>query len=656
MRPHHPRAVFALSTLLWSVPAAAAPVRLLPAEPGWFYANAQGDRGEVSATGTFGGQPVWRTGVVLARVVDATAAGAVAKTPGLHAVTAHGPDGLVLALDFGPEADDLALSRSLYERDDVVWSHPDLAFIPTAHDLPDDPYVEAQWHLENTGQSGGTVDADIDAEPAWALATGAGTVVSVIDSGVDPDHPDLRVTCGYNYIEDSADCYPANGNAHGTAAAGLIGAIGNNGVGVAGVAFDADIYGVRLIGGATTYVDIYDACVESVDAGAAVLNNSWGYGDGCGSYSLPGAIREGFQYADTVGRGGLGSVIVFSAGNGNCDMGGDGIQSHPTVVSVAALDRNDRKEGYSSFGQWMDIAGPSGGLLTTDITGDDGYGSYEGDNNYTPNFSGTSASAPVVSGVLALMFSANPDLTADDARAVLCATADMVQVGSAGYDSRGWSEVYGCGRVNAAAAVVAVANTGPGAPVPLGPTADPYADRVVLQWDPASDPDGDPLRYALSVTITSPDDAEDSGLDTGGSVAEPTVYEWDDQTGLLLDITELVGAGDSVSWTVQASDAWTSSDAVEGPGFTVQPIPDPPEEPEEPEEPEDTTPPATDTASVDERRSEAPRKGGGCATLGGAGAGLAWLVVAVAARRRSRPEHVAPGEVDPGAQDSARPR
>ena len=134
------------------------------------------------------------------------------------------------------------------------------------------------------------------------------------------------------------------------------------------------------------------------------------------------------------------------------------------------------------------MGGSSGGLLTTDITGAPGYGDFEGDPDYAPYFSGTSAAAPVVSGVLALMFAANPDLTAADARTMLNVTADKVHPDEAAYDASGWSPVYGYGRVNAAAAVLAVSNERPAAPVVLGPDGDPYDDRVVLQWSAATLP------------------------------------------------------------------------------------------------------------------------------------------------------------------------
>ena len=90
--------------------------------------------------------------------------------------------------------------------------------------------------------------------------------------------------------------------------------------------------------------------------------------------------------------------LVVSAGNGNCDISGDGWQAYDTVVSVAASNHKDQRESYSSYGAHVDISGPAGGVLTTDISGDAGYGSYDGDNDYWAGFSGTSAWLAVLSG------------------------------------------------------------------------------------------------------------------------------------------------------------------------------------------------------------------------------------------------------------------
>jgi hypothetical protein len=380
----------------------------------------------------------------------------------------------------------------------------------------------------------------------------------VLDSGVDTDHPDLIVTSGHDYIDDDDDANPTD-NGHGTSAAGLSAAVGDNGVGVAGVAWGAEVYAIRLIGGETTTADIRDALVEAVDAGATVLNNSWGYGEGCPTIPYLADIDDGLEYAEEQGRGGLGAVVVFSAGNGGCDMGNNWMLDEETVVSVGASSRTDRLEGYSSYGAPLDIVAPSGGVLTTDIAGEGGYGDFEGDQDYTPGFSGTSASAPIVSGVFALMFAANPDLTAAEARQVVCETATRIDLAGGGYDESGWSPYYGCGRIDAEAAVSAVANSLPGAVTITGPVESAFVENVVLTWTEAVDADGDPVSYRVSWTPDTDDNVE----------VVVTDVPW-------LDLTGQVDVGAYASWKVVPVDAWGRGPESEVAHFRVSATPAPP--------------------------------------------------------------------------------
>ncbi|MCP4807946.1 MAG: S8 family serine peptidase [Proteobacteria bacterium] len=458
-------------------------------------------------------------------------------------------DGQVARVVPAPGIDPHTLAARLSARPDVTWSHPDYLVPVHLDELSDDPYSAEQWHLQNTGQRGWTAGVDVGVEDAWILTRGEGALVAVLDSGVDMLHPDLAVTSGWDYLDDDADSQDESG--HGTGAAGLIAAIGDNGVGVSGVAPDAELYGIRIIGGDASTTDIYEAFVEATDAGAWVINNSWSIGSDCNAYQLPSAMRDGLNYADEVGRDGLGTVIVFSAGNEGCDLEGEGLKRHNATLVVAASDGNDDREGYSNFGKHVDVTAPSGGLLTTDIAGEGGYGSHEGDDAYYPSFSGTSASAPVVSGVAALVIAANPRLTAEQVREVLCETAVRVDIEDGAYDTSGWSAYYGCGRVRADVAVWSVANEPPSAPEPLGPE-DPRVDDVVLTWAPAADIDGDWLDYTV----------------TWWTDGEPTVEAVD---GTRLDLTGRVDAEVEVSWTVEASDLWGPGPVSEVARFEVRP-------------------------------------------------------------------------------------
>ena len=540
-------------------------VLLLPAlafaEDPWFYLDEGEQRVSIAPDSTIAGLPVRRTGAV---VVATTAPDALAALPGILAVEPLGRGDSVFRLRTAPGTDEIALSRALHDRADVAWANPDLALPLVPLDLPDDPYVADQWHLQNVGQWGWTPGCDIDAPTAWALSTGAGMMVAVIDTGVDTDHPDLRVTPGWDYVDGDPDPNPDpayDGWPHGTCAAGLAAATGDNALGVAGVAWDAELYAIRLIGGATTYSDIYDAFVEASEAGAAVISNSWGFQD-CQDFLLPATIRAGLDHAEEEGRGGLGTAVVFSAGNGNCDASHDGMLTYGTVVGVGAVNGDDDREWYSSHGSMVDVVAPSGAVLTTDPAGSDGYGAWRDDPDYYGYFSGTSAAAPVVSGTLALMFAANPRLTAQQAREVLCATADRIHPEDWDYDERGWSAYMGFGRIDAGAAVLAVANAAPSVPVVLGPEGEAWEDAVVLRWEAAEDDDGDWLTYTVTWWT-----------------AEDTTSHVEQTPATTLDLTGLVQADDEVFWQVRATDLWGPGDYPAEQRFTVRALPERPEPP-----------------------------------------------------------------------------
>ncbi len=460
----------------------------------------------------------------------------------------------------------VVLANRLHADPAVRWAHPDLRLQITATateaEVPDDPYFARQWHLINDGQRGYVPGVDVNAAEAWAITTGAGVLVAVLDSGTDLDHPDLDVIDGGDFIESDGSADPLDGNNHGTAVAGIIAAIGNNGLGTTGIAYDAQIYGTRLIGGAPLSAT-YQAFVQAVDAGAAVINNSWGVENSCNGLILLESLREAFDYAEEVGRDGLGTVNVFAAGNQACDVTRDEMLAHPAVVGVAAVSGFDVRESYSNFGPWVDIAAPSGGIVTTDIAGPEGGNPLAGDEDYVGNFGGTSAASPMVAGVAALMIAANPRLRAAEVREVLCATAVPVDLGRSAWDDLGWSPEYGCGRVDAGAAVRAVANLGPPDVPEVAPALLASPDAVRLTWSEAADPDGDWLRYRVRWSI--------EGERESGSV-ELVERTW-------LDLTGLVDDGQTVVWQVRAVDPWGGGEwsAEQRLGVRSPPVPAVPE-------------------------------------------------------------------------------
>jgi MYXO-CTERM domain-containing protein len=265
------------------------------------------------------------------------------------------------------------------------------------------------------------------------------------------------------------------------------------------------------------------------DRGAAVINNSWGYRtEECGDIQGSPVLDEALDYAHFNGRGGLGTSITFSMGNQSCHSQVQPLLSHPAAIGVGAVNKSSVLHGYSNTGIDVDVVAPSTDLRTTDIVGPAGMNGMTED--YTKNMGGTSGACPIVSGVIALMYEANPRLSADEVQVVLCSTADRIQPEQADYDAVGWSSTYGCGRVDAAAAVAAVFNRPPSAPTWRLPAsgATVFADEVLLAWEPSTDLDDDPIRYSIELRPSSPppgddDDSAADDDDSAGADEDDTV-------------------------------------------------------------------------------------------------------------------------------------
>jgi len=468
------------------------------------------------------------------------------------------------------------IARGLAAEPGVLWAEPERLPPIVAHGPPvDDPLFAEQWHLENRGEGGGSlVGADINIRPAWDLADGGGLIVGIFDSGVDSTHPDLDVTDEQmNLVTGEPDANPdveGDGAPHGTAVAGLAAALGNNGLGVAGVATNARVLPVRIIGEGVTTFGIYNGFVFGADNGAAVVNNSWGFTNSdCDPLQSDESLNDAMEYSRLEGRGGLGTVVVFSGGNQGCDAGNNPMLLNPGVIGVAGANDRDRRPNYSSWGQHIDIAAPTGGgggsfLWTTDIVGDDGYNGAGDKNEYTPSMSGTSGAAPIVAGTVALMISANVRLHEEQVRQVLCDTADKIDLANGEYDASGRSTFYGCGRVNAGAAVAAVANVAPPAPAWADEAVELMAGVDGLAWTQAADPDGDALRWDLQLELDG--------------VEEPLLLE-----GLTEPRYTALDVGETVTATLWAVDVWGRGLASEPRTVTVVAPPTPPA-PEPPEE------------------------------------------------------------------------
>ncbi len=326
--------------------------------------------------------------------------------------------------------------------------------------VPDDPLFEDQWHLLNGGQGPSFSGVDGRVSEAWDLTLGVpAAIIAINDDGVDLHHGDFEGTleAELNYPSDW-ETLMAMGNfgGHGTSVAGVSAAKADDALGGSGVCPGCRILPHRLgesnfTSFQLTNLEIAEGFERQVDAGAWVSNNSWGYPTGQPTYvdaalpapPLAGVVAAAFDYAETVGRGGLGTVIVFAAGNDNDAL--DAMGKHPTTVAVAAVGDNGLKSYYSSFGPEVDVAAPSNGAFAGITTSAAGGG-------HTDSFGGTSSASPFVAGVFGLVLSANPSLTAAEARDIVRQSATPIDPVFGDYVA-GHSPYYGAGMVNAYVAV-----------------------------------------------------------------------------------------------------------------------------------------------------------------------------------------------------------
>ncbi|HEX5432373.1 MAG TPA: S8 family serine peptidase [Bryobacteraceae bacterium] len=317
------------------------------------------------------------------------------------------------------------IRQSLEQSGRFAFVEPD--YIAHAMATPNDPDYPQQWHLPI-----------IQAPSAWDIETGSLRVpIAMVDSGVDPTHPDLaaNIVPGWSFLTQNTDTHDVLG--HGTATAGTVAAIGDNGVGVSGVAWNLSIMPLVVLDSTNfaTYSNIAAAIDYAADHGVRVVSIS------IGGTSPSSTLQQAVDYAWSKG-----TVVIAAAGNN-----GTSTPIYPAacqyVVAVGATDSNDAHTSWSSYGSWVDLAAPGLNIMTTQNGG--GYA----------GVSGTSFSAPIVAGVAALMISENPSLTAQNIVDKLEQTAD--DLGDPGFD-----QYYGWGRVNAYKALTA-------AGLPTGDTTPP---------------------------------------------------------------------------------------------------------------------------------------------------------------------------------------
>jgi len=368
----------------------------------------------------------------------------------------------------------------------VEYAEPNLLYSPIVHTT--DPLFSSQWALENTGSpqhGNGISGADISIREAWEITRGDSNIkVAIVDSGVDFLHHDLadNMLPGFDATNQGSVGFPATTfpqDAHGTAVAGIVGAIADNNLGVTGVAPECRMIPVRMFhyqdGGQlgiipfTTEEWVLNALAWiRLYSDADILSSSVGLPD----IFIPAFFPDGVESIEQAmlqmvqdGRGGKGMPVFFSSGND--DAPAPLWPSRlPYVISVTATSMCDERKSPTScdgenwggnYGDSLDIGAPGVMIYTTDFANAFGYEL----GDYTSDFNGTSAACPHAAGVMALILSVNPSLSLFDARTILETTCDQV----GGYDystlkaSGMWSQELGYGRVNAHQAVLAASQT-----------------------------------------------------------------------------------------------------------------------------------------------------------------------------------------------------
>lgn len=301
----------------------------------------------------------------------------------------------------------------MQEKANIEYAEVDVEIKPDF--VPNDPYYSSQWF-----------HSKISDPQAWDYTSGAPIIITIPDSGTDCTHTDLKINClpGWNFYDNNDNSSDVYG--HGTATAGTAGAVGNNGIGVAGTAWSAKILPLRVsnLTGWAYFSTIANAIVYAADHGSKVASVSY-------RAFTSSSVSTAANYMRS--KGGL---VVMSAGNENTLLN---TSNNPSIIVVSATDSNNVRASWSNYGTEIDLAAPGISIYTTNKGG--GYGGW----------SGTSFSSPMTAGIIALIYSVNPNLTADQAQDILFNSA--IDIGTTG-----WDQYYGWGLINATKSVLLARN------------------------------------------------------------------------------------------------------------------------------------------------------------------------------------------------------
>lgn len=353
-----------------------------------------------------------------------------------------------------------------YQNDpNIEFAQPN--YMVTVYSVPDDPFYSSSGSWEQ-GYDDLWGLKKIQMTQGWDLALGEDVIVAVVDTGLDDSHPDIignvwanegeipansldddgngfvDDTWGWDFANNDND--PVDGHGHGTHVSGTIAAVGNNSIGIIGVAPQAQIMPVKGLSdsGSGSSFGLAQAMQYAAENGAAVINNSWGCSGACPTNPV---IEDAVRLAN-----GLGTIVVFSAGNDNIDVNSQSPQNMPETITVGASDHLNQRATFSNFGNLLDVVAPGG----------DSNGAFEPSNilslqaegtalgpEVIPEYirlRGTSMSAPHVSGLAALLWSSSADMNVFQLKKQLY--GNVLDLGIQGFDS-----YYGFGLIQASDAL-----------------------------------------------------------------------------------------------------------------------------------------------------------------------------------------------------------
>jgi cell wall-associated protease len=355
----------------------------------------------------------------------------------------------ILSCDKNSKGNALEMANLFYETGHFSSAQPDLM-----EDLnincTNDPLFNQQWHLNNTGQSGGTIGNDIRICQAWNITMGCeDIIVAVLDHGLEFNHPDFVNISPISFDTETGTAPSIVRGNHGVAVAGVIGATENNNLGVVGVAPGIQLMSISnsLVATPLSRQNRAAGINFAWQNGADIINNSWG------SSVVYQVIDDAIQNATTLGRNSLGTIVVFASGNGN-NNSVEYPSNNPQVIAVGAINRTPTRASFSSYGSGLDVVAPGVSISTTDRQGTLGYNQTAGaDGDYT-SLDGTSFAAPQVAGIAALILSVNPGLTMQQVRNIIESTTDKAgnysyTLGLGEQPALTWNNQMGYGRVNA---------------------------------------------------------------------------------------------------------------------------------------------------------------------------------------------------------------